>query len=541
MRSTMQDWPLTVAAIVRHGAAVHARRRVLTLQPDGSTRVATFAEIGERAAQLAHALCGIGVGPGDRVATFLWNNQEHVEAYVSVPSLAAVLHPLNLRLSTQDIGYIINHAEDRVVIVDGSLVPLFSKVLPHVTGIDTVIVTGDGDISALEGANVAVHRYDEFIAGRPVTFDWPQIDETTAATLCYTSGTTGSPKGVAYSHRSIFLHSFAVLAKDGMQFGADDLVLVICPQFHANAWGSIYAAFMAGSELLLPDRFLQAEPLVKLIESHRPTIALAVPTVWTDVAAFLESHPEHDISSLEFVAVGGSALSRPLIEAFEKHGVPIFQAWGMTETSPIGTIARPAKSLAGEDHWKIRLSQGRPVAGVEVRIVDEEGRTLPNDGVSVGELEVRGPWVTGSYFRDESGERFHDGWLRTGDIARSDAGRYVTVTDRAKDVIKSGGEWISSVELEIQIASHPDVAEASVIGVPDPRWQERPLGVVVVKDGHQVTALDLREFLADKVARWWVPERWSFVDAVPRTSVGKYDKRALRALYTAGALEVIQA
>ncbi|MCL2396313.1 MAG: long-chain-fatty-acid--CoA ligase, partial [Acidimicrobiaceae bacterium] len=451
-QSTMPDYPLTVAEIVRHGVTVHGRRRVLTLQPGGATRVASYEEVVERAAQLAQALRWIGVGPGERVATFLWNNQEHVEAYVAVPLLGAVLHTLNLRLSAEELAYIVNHAEDRVVIVDGSLVGSFAKVLPKVDQVPTIVVTGDGDVSALAGSGAAVRRYEEFVAGQPTSFEWPEVDETSAAALCYTSGTTGSPKGVAYSHRSIYLHSLGLLGKDSLQFGADDLVLPIVPQFHANAWGSIYAALLAGSELLLPDRFLQAEPLVGLIETFRPTIALAVPTVWTDVASYLESHPGHDISSLEFVAVGGSAVSRQLIEAFEKHGVPIFQAWGMTETSPLGAVARPPKGLEGEERWRLRVTQGRPVAGIAARIVDDDGRPLPNDGIAVGELEVRGPWVTAAYFRDETGERFHDGWLRTGDIARIDREHFISLTDRSKDIIKSGGEWISSVELEVLIS-----------------------------------------------------------------------------------------
>ena len=330
----------------------------------------------------------------------------------------------------------------------------------------------------------------------------------------------------------------AALAKDGFQFGADDMVLTIVPQFHANAWGAIYAAFMAGSELLLPDCFLQAEPLVKLIDSHRPTIAIGVPTIWADVATFLDSHPGYDISSLEFVAVGGSAVPRHLMEAFDKYGVTLTQAWGMTETSPLASIARPAKELTGEDRWAVRVTQGRPVAGVEARIVDDTGLPLPNDGAAVGELEVRGPWITGSYYRNSDPGSFHDGWLRTGDAGHIDSRHYITLTDRIKDVIKSGGEWISSAQLELLIASHPDVADATVIGIPDPKWQERPLAVVVVKEGHQVTPEKLRAFLSGKVAKWWLPERWAFTDAVPRTSVGKYDKRALREQYAKGALNV---
>ena len=540
VQSTMQNWPLAVSAILRHGTAAYGGRRVFTRRNDGSVRTATFAEIGQRAAQLAHALRSVGVTGDDRVGTFLWNNQEHVEAYFGVPSSGAVLHTLNLRLSGDQIAYIANHAEDRVVIVDGSLVTQFSAVLPKIKSVHTVIVTGDADIAPLAAAGVSVVRYDEVIAAQPKVFEWPKIDETTAAALCYTSGTTGNPKGVAYSHRSIYLHSLAVMAKDGFQFGSEDTVLAIVPQFHANAWGSIYAAFLAGSELVLPDRYLQAEPLVELIEAHRPTIALGVPTIWSEVAAYLEKHPGHDISSLEFVVGGGAAVSRHLMETFDSHNVSIVQAWGMTETSPLAAIARPPKGLHGEDRWAVRVTQGRPVAGVEARIVNDDGLVLPNDGATVGEVEVRGPWITGSYYRDETPDKFDNGWLRTGDIGKIDSRHYITLTDRAKDVIKSGGEWISSVELELLIGSHPDVAEASVVGVPDPKWQERPLAVVVVREGHHVTAEELREYLLDKVAKWWLPERWTFVDVVPKTSVGKFDKRALRAMYAGRQLKVVE-
>jgi fatty-acyl-CoA synthase len=536
----MQDYPLNISAILRHGSVVHGHRRALTLQQDGSVREMTYAATADRAAQLAHALRDAGVTGDARVATFLWNNQEHLEAYLAVPSMGAVLHTLNLRLTPDQIVYIANHAEDRVVIVDGSLVALFAPVLPRLDTVHTVIVTGSGDTSPLQGHGKTVVRYDDFIAARPTTFDWPEVDERDAAALCYTSGTTGNPKGVAYSHRSTYLHSMAVMAKDGLQVGADDSILAIVPQFHANAWGSIYAAFMAGAELYLPDRFLQAEPLVRFIDRFRPTIALAVPTIWSDVLAYLENNPEYDITSLEFVAVGGSAVPRYLMEAFEKLGVFICQAWGMTETSPLAAIARPAKELTGEGHWAVRVTQGRSLCGVEARIVDDEGNPMPHDGVAVGELEVRGPWITGTYFGEDDPSKFHDGWLRTGDVGRIDERHYITLTDRAKDVIKSGGEWISSVELELLIASHPDVADATVIGVPDDKWQERPLAAVVVKGGREVTPEQLQAFLSDKVAKWWLPERWTFVDEVPRTSVGKYDKKVLRARHADGQLTVVE-
>ena len=312
--------------------------------------------------------------------------------------------------------------------------------------------------------------------------------------------------------------------------------------FHANAWGLVYAALMSGADLLMPERFLQAEPLVRLIDAERPTIAGAVPTIWNDVLNYLESNPGHDLSSLGLVACGGSAVPLHLMQTFEqKYGIQILQAWGMTETSPLAAVARPPASLDEPERWRLRATQGRPVAGVELRIVDDAGHELPHDGEAVGELQVRGPWITGAYLgEDDDGEKFHDGWLRTGDVGRIDSRSYVTLTDRTKDVIKSGGEWISSVELELLLAGHPDVLEASVIGVPDVKWQERPLAVVVVREGRELTPSQLREFLDGKVAKWWLPERWCFVAEVPKTSVGKFDKRRLRSLHAQGELAVIE-
>jgi fatty-acyl-CoA synthase len=469
----------------------------------------------------------------------MWNNQEHVEAYCAIPSMGAVLHTLNLRLAPEQLVYIINHAEDRVVIVDGSLVAHFAGILPELGTVRTVILTGEADSAPLHGLGAEIIQYDDFIAGQPNAYTWPAVEETCAAAMCYTSGTTGNPKGVVYSHRSTYLHSMAACAKDSLGVGADDAVLAIVPMFHANAWGLVYAALMAGADLVLPDRFLQPDSLVSLIETQRPTIAGAVPTIWNDVLNHLEGHPQSDISSLELVACGGSAVPRHLMEAFERrYGVRILQAWGMTETSPLAAIARPSLELSVEEHWAVRVTQGRPVCGVEARIVDDEGKPQPHDGKAVGELEVRGPWITARYFQDEGTDKFHDGWLRTGDVGRIDSAGFITLTDRAKDVIKSGGEWISSVELELLIAGHPSVLEAAVIGVPDDRWQERPLAAVVLREGLAATPEELKGHLSGSVANWWLPERWSFIDAVPKTSVGKFDKKVLRAQYAQGLLLV---
>ncbi len=544
----MQNWPLTITAILRHACGVNGDRVVTTATRQGGAAAAatsglghrslTYRDVGEQAARLAHALRGLGITGDQRVATFQWNNAEHLVAYLAVPAMGAVLHTLNIRLAPEQIAYIANEAEDRVIIADSSLLPLLAPVLPQLTTVHTVIVVGDGDTSALAGP--AVVRYDELLAGQPAEFDWPELDENSAAAMCYTSGTTGNPKGVVYSHRSSYLHALTACTANALDVSSGDVVLPIVPMFHANAWGLPYAALMAGADLAMPDRFLDGASLIELIESRRPTVAGAVPTIWNDVMHCLEKTPGHDISSLRLVACGGSAVPLSLMRTFqERHGVYIQQAWGMTETSPLATVAKPLPGVSEERHWQMRATQGRPMCGVEVRIVDDEGNRLPDDGKAVGELEVRGPWITGGYYLGRDAEKFDSGWLRTGDVGVIDPDGYVTLTDRAKDVIKSGGEWISSVELENHLIAHPAVLEAAVVGVPDERWQERPLAVVVLDEGASAEAAELREFLADKVVRWWLPERWTFIEQVPRTSVGKYDKKTIRARHAEGVYEVI--
>ena len=546
MRSTMMDVPLTVTRIMKYGSTVYGDREVVTYTADGIRRQ-TYAETGARTARLANALRSLGVDGDQRVATLMWNNAEHLEAYLAIPSMGAVLHTLNLRLEPETIGYIATHAGDDIVIVNPSMIPLLAQVLPHAAAIRHVIVTGpesetdSSALASLAGPGREVHSYESLLAAQSDSFDWPDVDERSAAAMCYTSGTTGHPKGVVYSHRSMHLHSMAVNTGSVFAMSERDRVLPVVPMFHANAWGLPYAAVMAGASLIMPDRFLQPEPLVRLIEAERPTVAGAVPTIWNALLQHVRANGG-DLSSLRIVPCGGSAVPHALMEAYEKElGVYILQAWGMTETSPLGSVAHPPVGATGDDAWQYRDTQGRLICEVEARLVGDSGAVLPHDGQAVGEVEVRGPWITGAYYKDDDPGKFRDGWLRTGDVGTIDRLGYVVLTDRAKDVIKSGGEWISSMELENAIMAHPQVLEAAVIGVADDRWGERPLATVVLAPGATTTAAELRAFLAERVPRWQLPERWSFIAEVPKTSVGKFAKTRIRDSYARGDYEVIEA
>lgn len=548
MLSTMQDVPLLISRILRHGATIYGSSQVITWTGEAEPHRRSFAEVGERTAQLAHALRDeLGVQDDDRVATLMWNNAEHVEAYFAVPSMGAVLHTLNLRLPPEQLVWVANHAADRVIIVNGSLLPLLVPLLPHLKTVEHVVVSGPGDRSALAGVAQRVHEYEELIAGRPADYDWPELDERQAAAMCYTSGTTGDPKGVAYSHRSVYLHSMQMNMAQSMGLTDADTSLVVVPQFHVNAWGLPHATFMTGVNLLMPDRFLQPGPLAEMIESERPTHAAAVPTIWQGLLAELTARPR-DVSSLAQVTIGGAACPPALMEAFDTLGMRVCHAWGMTETSPLGTTARPPAAAVGTDEeFAYRVTQGRFPSGVEARLRGPDGRTQPWDGASAGELEVRGPWIAAAYYGGPGGEpqrpadKFsEDGWLKTGDVGTISHDGFLTLTDRAKDVIKSGGEWISSVELENALMAHPEVVEAAVVAVPDDRWGERPLATVVLAEGATADFETLRVFLAGKVAKWQLPERWSLVAAVPKTSVGKFDKKVIRKQYADGGLDVTQ-
>jgi fatty-acyl-CoA synthase len=531
------DYPLTVRHVLERVRHFGADSEVATLKAPGDMRRAPYPEIAARADRLASALAKLGIGDGDRVGTFMWNNQEHFEAYLAVPSMGAVLNTVNIRLFPEQICYIINHAKDRVLFVDDSLAEALAPHAGELGSVERFIVVGDADAGA-DLPNAL--PYEELLAGGDESFDYPDLDERQAAGLCYTSGTTGNPKGVLYSHRSTILHAMAQSGSDSLGLRSSDRVLPIVPMFHVNAWGIPHGAGLTGASLVMPDRFLQGEPIARLIESERVTCSAGVPTVWNQVLAYLDDN-DVDTSSMRIVVCGGSAVPQGLMQGLEeRHDIFMVQGWGMTETSPVCAAAHPPAGVeAGSDeYWSYRTAAGRLLPLVEARLIAEDGSELEWDGASAGELEVRGPWIARDYYEDPSSpEKFHDGWLRTGDIASMDERGFIRISDRSKDVIKSGGEWISSVELEQALMAHDAIEEAAVIARPDDKWGERPLACVVVVQGASVTPGELRSFLAERVVKWWIPETFSFIDEVPKTSVGKFDKKVLRARLREGELE----
>ncbi len=523
----MMDFPLTLPAIFRHAERVFPRREVVTRRPDRSIHRYTVAQFCDRSRRLAAALGRLGVSPGDRVATLAWNHHQHLEAYFGVSMTGAVLHTLNLRLHPDELAFIVEDADDRLVIVDESLLPLWDTVAARTRARQVVVVGSTG------GRADAI-EFDALLAGADPLPDLPDVDERSAAAMCYTTGTTGKPKGVLYSHRSLVLHTFALSLPDAMGVSEHDVVLPVVPMFHANGWGLPYAAMMAGAKLVLPGPHLDPASLLELLVRERVTFTAGVPTIWMGLLQVLDANPgAYDLSALRTLFVGGAAVPQSVIEAFEKrHGLQLVQAWGMTETSPLGTVSRLPTELAGasdEVRYAARATQGRPAPFVEVRARNEQG-LVPHDGLTMGELEVRGPWIASAYYnRADSAERFTvDGWFRTGDIVTIDERLMVTIQDRSKDLIKSGGEWISSIALESALMGHPAVAEAAVIPVASARWSERPLAAVVLRAGASASADDLRTFLAARFPKFWLPDAFEFIDAIPRTAAGKFQKMALR-------------
>jgi fatty-acyl-CoA synthase len=530
------DHPLTLQHVLWRLRTMNGDGQVTTLNGTDEPDRMAYSELVKRIDRLAAALKAMGIGPGDRVASFAWNSQRHLELYLAAPCMGAVLHTINVRLFPEQLTYIANHAKDRVIFVDDCLVETLEQVAPTFETVERYIVMGDGDAGGLPNAT----SYEDLIADHGPGFDWPELDDRQAAGLCYTSGTTGNPKGVLYSHRSNVLHTMGKCLADGVGVRNADRVLPVVPMFHANAWGFPYACMMTGADMVMPGRFVAAEPLATAIERERVTIAGAVPTVWLDLLRYADEHGP-DLSSLRTVVCGGSAVPGSLMRAFEeRHHVRIIQAWGMTETSPLASVAHPPAGVSEDEQWAYRERQGRPQPLVETRLVDEDGEEVAWDGETTGELEVRGPWIAAAYYEDPSGaEKFHDGWLRTGDIASIDSRGYIRISDRSKDVIKSGGEWISSVDLENALMAHPSVQEAAVIARPDERWGERPLACVVPAEGDRCDPEELRAHLLEHVAKWWVPEQVVFIDEVPKTSVGKFDKKVLRKRLEEGSLEPV--
>ncbi|GAC1448942.1 MAG: long-chain fatty acid--CoA ligase [Ktedonobacterales bacterium] len=530
----MMDFPLTLQHTLDRAVRLFPRREIVTNTESGPRRT-TYGEWGRRVTRLAAALATLGVKPGDRVGTLGWNTDRHLELYFGVPCTGAVLHTLNLRLFPQDLAYIINDAEDGLIFADADLLPLLERIADRLSTVRHVIVM-NGSVNPADHPTLPpILDYEELLANAPETYAWPELDERQAAAMCYTSGTTGNPKGVVYSHRSIVLHSMAGCLPDVLDVSERDVVMPFVPMFHANAWGLAHAAPMVGASLVFPGRLLDPVNVTKLIANERVTLAAGVPTIWIGMLQVLDKEP-HDLAALERIICGGSAVPLGLIEGLERHGLTIIQAWGMTEMSPLGSVSRLKSELLGlpqAEQNRIRAKQGVMVPLVDFRVLAETGEPVPWDGKTFGELEVRGPWITQAYYHGgpESTEKFADGWLRTGDVVTIDEHGYIGIVDRSKDVIKSGGEWISSVDLENTIMGHPQVLEAAVIGVPHPKWQERPVAYVVPKPEFKdtLTSEDIMAYLEPRVAKWWLPDEVIFIDAVPKTSVGKFDKKVLRA------------
>ncbi len=523
---TMDEFPLSLTTIVKRAEQLSAGREVVSRWPDGGVDRTTFGECARRARRLARALRSLGVKPGDRVATLMWNQSEHLELYFAVPPIGAVIHTLNPRLHPDELGFIAADAEDRAIVIDESLLEVFESFRSAWEFEHVIVVSHSGQVPD------GMLDYESLVTGgEPI--DWPQIDERCAAAMCYTSGTTGRPKGVVYSHRALVLHSLVAALPDTLGVAGRDTILPVVPMFHANAWGLPYAAALAGAGLVLPGPLLDPVSVLDLLAAERVTMTAGVPTVWMGLLAALDAEPDRwDLSALERLIVGGSAVPRSMLEGFDRHGLTVVQAWGMTETAPLGSVCRLPGDLdatAADERYGYRARQGVAVPFIEIRARDDEGELIAWDDEQMGELEVRGPWVASQYHRGQGAEKFtDDGWFQTGDVVRIDAHGCIRICDRSKDLVKSGGEWISSVDLENQLMAHPAVAEVAVIAVPDERWGERPLAVVALRDDTTVKAEELRAHLAGEFAKWQLPDRFEFVQAIPRTATGKFKKTELR-------------
>ncbi len=522
----MDDYPLTLTPVVERAERFNAASKVVSRRPDGEIGRTTLGQCASRARRLASALAGLGIEDGERVATLLWNQPEHLEAYFAVPLMGAVIHTVNPRLHRDELGFIVSDAEDRAIIVDESLLEVFESLRTAWDFEHVIVVSRSGSVP--DGAIA----YESLIAAAE-PMDWPALHERRAAAMCYTSGTTGRPKGVVYSHRALVLHSLVAALPDQLGVSSRDTILPVVPMFHVNAWGLPYTAAFAGAGLVLPGPRLDPVSVLDLLADERVTMTAGVPTVWMAVLQALDAEPDRwDLGSLQRLIVGGSAVPKSMLEGFDRHGLTIIQAWGMTETTPLGTVCRlPAEldEVPPEERYEYRVRQGIPSPFVDIRARGEDGEEIAWDDQAMGELEVRGPWVAASYHRGQGAEKFtEDGWFQTGDVVRINAGGCIRICDRSKDLVKSGGEWISSVDLENALMAHPAVAEAAVIAIPDERWGERPLAVVALRDGEDATPDELRQHLDQQFARWQLPDRFEFVEAIPRTATGKFKKIELR-------------
>lgn len=532
MFGLMQDRPLLISQLIEHAALNHGDTEIVSRTVEGPIHRYTYRDARLRAKKVAEALISLGIKPGDRIGTLAWNGYRHFELYYGISGMGAVCHTINPRLFPEQIVYIVNHAEDQLLFVDLNLLPAVEKLLPQMKGVRHVVAMTDRAHLPKDCKIPNLLVYEELIADKPGTYEWPEFDEHTASSLCYTSGTTGNPKGVLYHHRSTLLHAYGSALPDTLNLSARSVVLPVVPMFHVNAWGLPYSSALVGAKLVFPGVALDGASLYELFEKEGVTFTAGVPTVWLALLQHMQAN-KLKLSTVKYAVIGGSAAPPAMIEAFDKEfGVEVLHAWGMSEMSPLGTVNHPkakhAKQSAGE-MLAVRLKQGRPPFGVDMKIVDDAGKELPRDGKAFGDLLVRGPWITSGYFKGEGGEILDQGgWFATGDVATLDEDGYMQITDRSKDVIKSGGEWISSIDLENAAMAHPGVAEAAVIGVFHPKWDERPLLIVHRKPGAEIDKQELIEFLGTKVAKWWLPDDIQFVDAIPHTATGKILKTKLR-------------